>query len=88
MKYVFLIFSPYCMAQGSIEVTHNEFVYQLKRKYLGDGVTYVERYDVWSFSDGIGWHLLALAVHGVVFYSINIVIETINCSKTEYVHVR
>ena len=82
MQYVFLIFSPFCLGYGSQTITHNEFVYQLKRKFLGRGVV-VERVDVWSFSDGIAWHLVALAVHGVVWFVVNLVLESVSLRKTE-----
>ncbi|ESO87425.1 hypothetical protein LOTGIDRAFT_127778, partial [Lottia gigantea] len=69
LQYVFLIFPQYSLCQGLIDLSTNHFKYKVFIRY-GDDV-YV---DPFSF-DLLAWNLIALAIQGVVFFCITVVIE-------------
>ncbi|XP_041364383.1 uncharacterized protein LOC121379797 [Gigantopelta aegis] len=69
LRYVFLIFPQYCLGQGLIDLNTNYFTYKLFIRF-GENVYK----DPFTF-DLIGWKLVAMAIQGVVFFILNLIIE-------------
>ncbi|XP_035829835.1 uncharacterized protein LOC101860234 [Aplysia californica] len=70
-KYLYLIFPQYCLGQGLMDMVSSMFFYKLFLRFEADRYTSPFSLEV------IGWHLIALAIQGAVFFIAAMVIDAI-----------
>ncbi|CAL1527412.1 unnamed protein product [Lymnaea stagnalis] len=71
-KYLYLIFPQYSLGQGLMDMATNTVIYKLFRRFDDD--RYVSPFSV----DVLGWKLLALAIEGVFFFILTIILDVIS----------
>lgn len=69
MRHVLKIFPPFNLVSGFVELIFNQMMSDVLGRFGDDPY-------VWPFdSDVIGWHLVALAIEGLVFFIITLLVE-------------
>ncbi|KAK3588921.1 hypothetical protein CHS0354_023682 [Potamilus streckersoni] len=64
VKYVFLIFPPYCLGEGLIKLTENQIQSEIFARFGTDSYKSPFSFDL------IAWNLVAMAIEGFVFFII------------------
>lgn len=76
LKHIFKIFPSFCLVSGFMELIFNQIMSDILDRFGDD--TYI-----WPFDfEVIGWHLVALAIEGFVFFMITLLVE-IRCNGRE-----
>ncbi|KAH9502480.1 ATP-binding cassette sub- A member 12 [Bulinus truncatus] len=88
-RYLYLIFPQYSLGQGLMEMASNTVIYKLFLRFNDD------RYES-PFSENIlGWKILALAIQGVFFFILNLILDVMRSpvirlpnrnKKLDYMH--
>lgn len=71
-KYLYLIFPQYSLGQGLMDMATNTVIYKLFRRFDDD--RYVSPFS----ADVLGWKLLALAIEGVFFFILTIILDVVS----------
>ncbi|KAK3588930.1 hypothetical protein CHS0354_023690 [Potamilus streckersoni] len=78
VKYVFLIFPPYCLGEGLIMLTENQIQSEIFARFGTDSYKSPFSFDL------IGWNLVAMAIEGFVFF-ITLIFSEARCELTRYI---
>ncbi|KAL4240022.1 ATP-binding cassette sub- A member 12 [Mactra antiquata] len=79
LQYVFLIFPPYALGAGLLDLISNQVRTEIYSRFKTD--VYI---DPFTF-DMVGWNLFALGVEGFIFFVITIWMDSTFCCSREHI---
>ena len=78
VSYVFMIFPQYCLGEGLVRITVNQYI---SDQYARFGI---ERFTPPFTFEAINWLLIALAIEGIFFFILTLIADSPGLCRTRY----